>query len=78
MGNKLVRRISRQRVISRDEDVMRMKAKIGYRIAELYFADAATLNKALGTDDGQKAAGHAMAIATGGVDMMVVDVERDS
>jgi uncharacterized protein (TIGR02118 family) len=49
-----------------------------HRIAELYFEDAATLQKALGTEEGQKAAHHAVAIATGGVDMIVVDVERDS
>jgi uncharacterized protein (TIGR02118 family) len=49
-----------------------------HRIAELYFQDQATLNKALATDAGQKAARHAVEIATGGVDMMVVEVERDS
>jgi uncharacterized protein (TIGR02118 family) len=49
-----------------------------HRIAELYFEDAATLNKALGSDEGQKAARHAVEIATGGVDMIVVQVERDS
>ena len=49
-----------------------------HRIAELYFQDEATLNKALASDDGQKAARHAVEIATGGVDMIVVEVERDS
>ena len=49
-----------------------------HRIAELYFEDAATLSKALGSDDGQKAARHAVEIGTGGVDMMVVQVERDA
>lgn len=49
-----------------------------HRLAELYFEDEATLNKALGSDDGQRAARHAMEIGTGGVDMIVVQVERDS
>jgi uncharacterized protein (TIGR02118 family) len=49
-----------------------------HRIAEFTFQDEATLNKALATDEGQKAARHAAEIATGGVDMIVVEVERDS
>ncbi|HEV2035218.1 MAG TPA: EthD family reductase [Candidatus Dormibacteraeota bacterium] len=49
-----------------------------YRLAELYFEDQATLNRALSSEDGQKAARHAVEIATGGVDMIVVEVERDS
>lgn len=49
-----------------------------HRIAELCVEDAATLNNALGSDEGQKAARHAVEIATGDVDMMVVEVGRDS
>ena len=46
-----------------------------HRIAELYFDDMAPFGKALATDDGKKAAGHAMEIATGGLDMMIVEVD---
>jgi uncharacterized protein (TIGR02118 family) len=47
------------------------------RIAELYFEDQAALTAGASSPEGQVAAGHAVEIATGGVDLMIVQVERD-
>lgn len=49
-----------------------------HRIAELYFADMDDLGGAAASDEGKAALSHAHKIATGGVDIMIIDVERDS
>ena len=46
-----------------------------HRIAELYFADAAAMGQAAGSEEGKAAIGHAAEIGTGGLDAMVVQVE---
>jgi uncharacterized protein (TIGR02118 family) len=48
------------------------------RIAELFFEDEAALGQAFGSEEGQAASKHAVEIATGGLDLMIVQVERDA
>ena len=47
-----------------------------HRIAELYFPSQAAMGQGAATPDGQAAIGHAAAIASGGFDAMVVEVEE--
>lgn len=46
-----------------------------HRIAELYFDDQEALGKAGGSADGQAAFKHAAEMGTGGVDVMIVQIE---
>jgi uncharacterized protein (TIGR02118 family) len=46
-----------------------------FRIADVYFDDLAALQKALGSPEGQAAAGDLANFASGGVKLMITDVE---
>ncbi|HEV7698878.1 MAG TPA: EthD family reductase [Pyrinomonadaceae bacterium] len=47
-----------------------------YRIAELYFESLDSLKEALGSDAGQAAAGHAVAISSGGMPTFLIGEEE--
>lgn len=47
-----------------------------YRTADLYFADYKSACEALATPEGQKAAGDAVEIGTGGVRFLLSDIEH--
>jgi uncharacterized protein (TIGR02118 family) len=46
-----------------------------YRIADLYFDDVATMQAALGSPEGQAAAADIANFATGGVTMLIAEVQ---
>jgi uncharacterized protein (TIGR02118 family) len=49
-----------------------------HRIAEIDFPDAEALTRAGESEEAQVAFRHAMEIGTGGVDTLIVEVERDA